>query len=597
MPAAAVTFPRERGTELGFWATSDGNAGLASAAPSGGRLLVLLAAVLALFLAAAASADAGIKTLEPDAEAEKALSARWQSLDGLKAQLEALPAVQAAGAGTGKRRALVIGNDAYEALAPLQKAVADADSVAKTLSGLGFEVTSADNLARDPFDETLETFYESLEENDVALIFYSGHGLAMEGSNYLLPVDMPMLEPDEGRKLRREAVDAGEILARLGERGVGLALVVLDACRDDPFARDGTKGGMSLKGLARMQPQKGMFVLYSAGVGQKALDRLGPDDGEPNSVFTRKFMPILATPGLPLVDIAKRTQVEVQALARKVHHTQEPAYYDQVVGQYYFQPPKPRLFGIAIGIDDYVGYRLAGAVNDADVVADAVRALGAEKVVVMRNADARLQFIDYVWSDILSEARPGDTIALSYAGVSGQRPAPAGSGEEDGKDEFLLLSGGNVLDAKGDPASVAPDALLSDDDLTRWMEAAAEKNVNVVLLVDGCHGGGLLDRPFANVSFLGASDEDEVVLEYEIEGRRHGLASVAFAYGIGGYADYNSDGFVTQRELFAYVARQVLNVAGLEQTPQFLPALGGEAGDMPLFRLAASPGQAAAPTR
>lgn len=543
--------------------------------------------MLAIFVAAP-SAHAGIKALGSDAGAQKVLSERWKSLDELRAQLEALPAIQTAGAGTGKRRALVIGNDAYEALAPLQKAVADADSVARTLAGLGFEVTSADNLARDPFDETLEAFYESLEEHDVALIFYSGHGLAMEGSNYLLPVDMPMLEPEEGRKLRREAVDAGEILARLGERGVGLALVVLDACRDDPFARDGTKGGMSLKGLTRMQPQKGMFVLYSAGVGQKALDRLGPDDGEPNSVFTRKFTPILATPGLPLVDIAKRTQVEVQALARKVHHTQEPAYYDQVVGQYYFQPPKPRLFGIAIGIDDYVGYRLAGAVNDAEVIADAVRGLGAEKVVALRNADARLLFVEYVWNDMLAEARPGDTIVLSYSGVSGQRPAPAGSGEEDGKDEFLVLSGGNILDAKGDPASIAPDAVLSDDDLTRWMEAAAGKNVNVVLLVDGCHGGGLLDRQFANVSFLGASAEDELVLEYEVEGRRHGLASVAFAYGIGGYADYNGDGYVTQRELFTYVSRQLLNAAGLEQTPQFLPALGVDAGDMPLFRLAAA---------
>ena len=582
---------------MGGSGAGSGQVGAAAAGGLGARLFGIVALVLAVLLVGSADVRAGMKSLEPDPEAEKVLAERWQSLDELRAQLEALPAVEAAGAGTGKRRALVIGNDAYEALAPLQKAVADADSVAKTLSGLGFEVTSADNLARDPFDETLEAFYQSLEENDVALIFYSGHGLASEGSNFLLPVDMPMLEPDEGRKLKREAVDAGEILGRLSDRGVGLALVVLDACRDDPFARDGTKGGMSLKGLARMQPQKGMFVLYSAGVGQKALDRLGPDDGEPNSVFTRKFMPILSTPGLPLVDIAKRTQVEVQALARKVHHTQEPAYYDQVVGQYYFQPPKPRLFGIAIGIDDYVGYRLAGAVNDADVVADAIRALGAEKVVTLRDADARLQFVEYVWSDMLADARPGDTIVLAYAGISGQRPAPAGSGEEDGKDEFLLLSGGNVLDAKGDPASVAPDALLSDDDLTRWMEAAADRNVNVVLLVDGCHGGGLLDRSFANVSFLGASAEDEVVLEYEVDGLKHGLASVAFAYGVGGYADYNADGYVTQRELFTYVSRQVLNIAGLRQTPQFLPALGAAPSDMPLFRLAASAGQAAAPTR
>ncbi len=192
---------------------------------------------------------------------------------------------------------------------------------------------------------------------------------------------------------------------------------MLDACRDDPFARDGTKGGMSLKGLARMQPQKGMFVLYSAGVGQKALDRLGPDDGEPNSVFTRKFMPILSTPGLPLVDIAKRTQVEVQALARKVHHTQEPAYYDQVVGQYYFQPPKPRLFGIAIGVD--TRHRLAAATTPT-VPSD--RALGPRRCAL---ATERACIHRLCLGDMVADASPGDT---SCSPIRVERPAPGVAG-------------------------------------------------------------------------------------------------------------------------------------------------------------------------
>jgi hypothetical protein len=543
-------------------------------------------------------AQAGLKPLVDDAALKQRHAERQAMFDTLKTELERVPAVGTTATAGGKRRALLIGNDAYASLAPLQKAIGDATSISAALRALGFEVTTHADLARDDFDDALGAFYASLQEGDVALLFYSGHGLAYEGSNYLLPVDMPMLDPEDGRKLRREAVDASEILGEIGSRGVSLALVILDACRDDPFAKDGTRGGFGLKGLARMEPRKGMFVLYSAGVGQKALDRLGPADPEPNSIFTRKFMPILETPGLPLVDIAKRTQVEVQALARKVHHTQEPAYYDQVVGQYYFQPPKPRLFGLAIGIDEYANYRLDGAVNDAESVAHAIEALGAEKVVLLTNADARLRFIDYVWRDMVAEASPGDTIVFSYAGVSAQRPASDPSAEPDGKDEFLLLSGAAVSSKAEASDVVADDVILLDDDLTRWMEMAADKNVNVVLLVDGCHGGGLLDRPFANVSFIGASSEDEVVLEYEIEGRKHGVASLAFAYGAGGYADYNADGFVSQRELFLYVSRQVLNIAGLKQTPQFLPELSAEATDMPLFKLpvAATAGSAEATT-
>lgn len=333
-----------------------------------------------------------------------------------------------------------------------------------------------------------------------------------------------------------------------------------------------------------MEPQRGMFVIYSAGVGQQALDRLGPDDADVNSVFTRKFMPILTTPGLPLVDIAKRTQIEVRALAQKVDHRQEPAYYDQVVGQTYFQPPKPRLFGIAIGVDKYAGYQLRGAANDARRVADALDALGAEKVVRMIDEDARSQFIDYVWTDMIADANPGDTIVFAYAGSSSQLPAPTGSTEADGLDEVLLLSGSTVAYLQ-QPDALDRGNMLLDDDLTRWMEMAAEKNVNVVLLVDGCHGGGLLDRQFANVSFLGASAEDELVREYEIEDRMHGLASVSFAMGVEGLADLNKDGFVTQRELFLHVSAEIFTVAGLKQTPQFLPPLETEASDMPLFEI------------
>lgn len=526
-----------------------------------------------------------------------------EGLSTLEAELKALPAItaDAAPAGGGRRLALVIGNNGYEELPALAKAVGDARSVSTTLSSLGFQVSTAEDVTIDGFDEALEAFYGKLQAGDVVVFYFAGHGVAYENTNYLLPVDSPMIGSDEGRRLRRAAIDAGEILTELRNRGVELALVVLDACRDDPFQRGDTRAAVRIGGLAPLPSQRdnGMFVIYSAGVGEQALDRLGPGDTEPNSVFTRKFVPILTTPGLPLVDIAKRTQVEVRALAQKVRHRQAPAYYDQVIGQYYFQPPRPRLFALAIGIDKYAGTTLAGAVNDANAVADAMTRLGAEKVVRMLDEDARPNFIGYVWKDLLEGAKPGDTIVLSFAGSSAQKPAPESSGEQDGKDEFLLLAGVDMEAAKRG-AALDPATVLTDDQLTAWMEQAAEKNVNVVLLIDGCHGGGLLDREFANVSFIGASAEDQVVGEYHIDGRMRGLASVAFVGAVEGKADHNGDGFVTQRELFHYVSRSVIRDAKWPQTPEFLPSLrmpgtdtpldiqataSYSAGDLPLFKL------------
>jgi len=530
---------------------------------------------------------------------------RQQRLDAfatVKGELAKLPDVSSiATSATGTRRAFVVGNDRYTAIPALRKAVGDAKSISGALALLGFEVTMHENLARDGFDDALDAFYGTLEEGDIAVFYYSGHGIAVEGTNYLLPVDTPEIDSDDARRIRREAVDANEVVEMLSERGVQLALVVLDACRDDPFARDDTRGARSAAGLAPITPNKGVFVIYSAGVGEKALDRLSDADPDPNSIFTRKFMPILETPGLPLVDIAKRTQVEVRELAEQARHKQAPAYYDQVVGQYYFQPPRPKLYGVTIGIDEYVGMRLRGAVNDAERIARSLESLGAEKVIRMFNRDARQPFIEYVWRDMVEDAMPGDTVVFSYAGSSAQ-VAAAPDKEPDGFDEVLMLSEIDAMSLKetGDLNNAPAGALIPDDKLTEWMKLASDKNVNVVFLVDGCHGGGLLDREFANVSFLGASAEDEVVMEHKVDGRSHGLASVAFSQGIEGSADYNRDGFVTQRELFHFVSESVFRGARQTQTPEFLPVFAdmpdeegvapvkrrsGGATDIPLFSL------------
>src|SRR5262249_55994386 len=99
-----------------------------------------------------------------------------------------------------------------------------------------------------------------------------------------------------------------------GRGGASTAVLVLDPGRDNPFAAAGTRSLPGTRGLARVDAPEGVFVLMSAGAKQEALDRLSDSDGNPNSVFTRTFLAELAKPGHPLVQIAKRTQVEGRAL-------------------------------------------------------------------------------------------------------------------------------------------------------------------------------------------------------------------------------------------------------------------------------------------
>jgi uncharacterized caspase-like protein len=549
--------------------------------------LCAMAALVGLALTHARAAAVLLDASETRAAEEN----RWAELSAEIEALESSPALGLADQRPGvKRVALVIGNDGYEELDRLNKAVSDSQTISRALAELGFEVTALADVGVDAFDEALARFYETIGEGDIAFFFFAGHGIASGGANYLLPVDMPAITPSDSRKIERSAIDATRIVAEITSRGAELAFVVLDACRDDPFPKADTRGAVRLGGLARMTPEQGAFVIYSAGAGQTALDRLAPTDTDPNSVFTRKFMPILTTPGMPIVEIAKRTQVEVKALADKVKHSQAPAYYDQVIGQFWFRRPEPKLYGLVVGIDEYNRERmLRGAANDARLVAEALGDAGAAEVVTAIDRDARPAFIDYVWRNLVNRAEPGDTVVFAYAGASFRSPAPAGSAEADGYDEYLALADSDWEIIKTGSGRPEADTSLSDDVVTDWMELAAAKNLNVVFLVDGCHGGGLLDREFANISFIGASAEDELVGEYEIGGEYHGAMSVAFADAVRGGGDRNGDGFVTQRELFAVTRADLFSMVRFKQTPQFVPDVEDAAGSLALFKTAAGP--------
>jgi hypothetical protein len=240
--------------------------------------------------------------------------------------------VFAAPAHAGKRVALVIGNNAYENVPALQKAVNDASAISQELAKLGFDVVSAENVGRRAMSRALVELESKIESGDTALIYFAGHGFAVDGTNYLLPVDVPAAGPGEEGLVRDASFAANGLSDRLQEKGAATVILILDACRDNPFALPGKRSIRLTRGLSRMDPAEGMFVLFSAGQGQSALER------NPNSVFTRTLLKELEEPGLSMVQIAKRTQSQVKELAAKVDHVQVPAYYDQIVGDLYLAP-------------------------------------------------------------------------------------------------------------------------------------------------------------------------------------------------------------------------------------------------------------------
>jgi hypothetical protein len=231
-----------------------------------------------------------------------------------------------------KRVALVIGNNDYKNVPKLQKAVNDARTMGDTLKQLGFSVMVAENQNRQAFSETLLAFDKAVEPGDTAFFFYAGHGFEIAGQNFLLPTDVPAASEGQEELVRDASVLADRIIERLQNKKARTAILVFDACRNNPFERSGTRAVAGGGGLAPMtQLPEGVFSVFSAGPRQTALDRLSNNDDNPNSVFTRTFAKELLQPGENLVQVAQHTRRLVSEMAETVSHKQIPVYFDQMV--------------------------------------------------------------------------------------------------------------------------------------------------------------------------------------------------------------------------------------------------------------------------
>lgn len=230
------------------------------------------------------------------------------------------------------RKALVIGNDNYTSVSKLLNARADANALGKVLVELGYKVTVRQDLSEKEMKSALRQFRNEVEGGDEVLFFYAGHGVQLGSANYLLPID---IKGDSEEQVKDEAIELQRILDSFNEKRVKLALAVIDACRDNPFPKSGRAIGG--RGLAPTTAATGQMVVFSAGSGQQALDKLGPGDKDPNGLFTRVFLSEIRAPGVRVDNVIREVRKKVVDAAKSVGHDQVPAIYDQVVGDFYFK--------------------------------------------------------------------------------------------------------------------------------------------------------------------------------------------------------------------------------------------------------------------
>jgi len=230
------------------------------------------------------------------------------------------------------RKALVIGNDSYKFVSKLANAREDAKVMADNLSTVGFKVTLKLDLTEKEMKAILRTFKSQLEAGDEVAFFFAGHGVQLANSNYLIPVDVA----GEGEEqIKDEAIALQRVLDDIGEKKAKFTIAMIDACRDNPFKTAGRAFGG--RGLAPTTAATGQMVIFSAGTGQQALDKLSPADNNKNGLFTRIFIKEIQKPNVSIDRVVKNVRNQVAELAKSVGHEQVPAIYDQALGDFYFK--------------------------------------------------------------------------------------------------------------------------------------------------------------------------------------------------------------------------------------------------------------------
>jgi len=309
------------------------------------------------------------------------------------------------------RTALVIGNGAYRD-APLRNPANDARDMAVKLRELGFQVIERTDADRQTMRQALREFEQQLRrQRGVGLFYYAGHGVQLKGQNYLIPVGVDIRQefeiPDEG-------VDAEAALRAMESAGNALNIVILDACRNNPFARS-----LGNRGLARMDGPAGTFIAYATGPGAISQDGAAGR----NSPYTRHLLTALNTPGLSLEQVFKQVLVAVE---QDTGGSQIPWVASSLRGEFYFSPaaavPPPSATAPAVPLQPAEPAAVPAASSAASApstgLAEMTPVPGAKFAISRRpvSLDAYRRFAETAGQEVppAPGAKPGDAVRVTW---------------------------------------------------------------------------------------------------------------------------------------------------------------------------------------
>ena len=224
-----------------------------------------------------------------------------------------------------RRTALVIGNGAYP-VGPLQNAVKDATDITEMLRRLSFEVIPLRNASLQEMEDAVNAFNQRLREGGMGLFYYAGHGVQVDGENYLIPINARIARQAD---VRYQALPMGRIMGAMEDANNGLNLLIMDACRDTPFTRSWRS---SQEGLAPPPTTaRGMLIAYATAPGGRAADGTGGENG----VYTKYLLQAMTVPGLSIEQVFKQVRYGVVA---ETGGKQTPWESSSLLGDFAFMP-------------------------------------------------------------------------------------------------------------------------------------------------------------------------------------------------------------------------------------------------------------------
>jgi hypothetical protein len=227
----------------------------------------------------------------------------------------------------GRRIALVVGNANYK-VRPLKNPRNDADDVSRSLKATGFEVIDLRDATLPQMRTAVRLFGDRLINNDVGLVYYSGHGVEVKGRNYFIPVNADIQREDE---IADQGLDVSLILEKMSTAGKGVNILIVDACRDDPFGRSFRS---SSRGLANMDAPRGTIIAYATSPGKVASDG---DPRERNSPYTKHLVKAMQSPNKPIEQVFKEVRRAVQD---ETKNQQTPWENTSLSGDFFFSIKK-----------------------------------------------------------------------------------------------------------------------------------------------------------------------------------------------------------------------------------------------------------------